>query len=175
MYQYVLDNNTDINYSMNFSTTVPVTVSNNDISTESFTDDTFKMSSFFISSNIELNCNDSLGIATKWTINNCTSECLCLHDTDPRIMTNLSEIFIPARSLSYGLYELNLRVKTNVSTNLRASESAFVRINPSGVTANLLQSAVLRVTQGYNQDLILGPGKYSVYHDYDRFEASVSR
>lgn len=130
---------------------------------------------FFISSKIELNCSDSLSTITQWIINNCTLNCSSLPNIDSRVITNYGELFIPAQTLSYGLYELNLKVMMTVSTNLTASASAFVRITSSNITVNLVRLGTSRITHGYEQDLILQPGKYSVHHDYDRFEASVSR
>ena len=51
--------------------------------------------------------------------------------------------------------------------------SAFVKINPSGITANLVQYGTSVVTSGQNQDLTLDPGYYSINPDDNSFNASV--
>ena len=52
--------------------------------------------------------------------------------------------------------------------------SAYVKITPSGITANLIQYGTSTITLGYEQDLILDPGTYSVDLDGTAFNASVS-
>jgi hypothetical protein len=65
---------------------------------------------FYIVSIIELNCNQSLSMTTEWIIKNCTSMCSDRLKPDEKIMTTLPELYIPARTLSYGTYELQLIV-----------------------------------------------------------------
>jgi hypothetical protein len=60
------------------------------------------------------------------------------------------------------------------SPNLFTSISAFVKINPSGITANLVQFGTSFVTSGQERDLILDPGVYSINPDESTFNASVS-
>ena len=52
--------------------------------------------------------------------------------------------------------------------------SAYVKITPSGITANLIQYGTSTITLGYEQDLTLDPGTYSVDLDGTAFNASVS-
>ncbi len=63
---------------------------------------------FFISSNIQVNCNNSFAIATQWTILNCPSNCSSEISVGQTIITTFSELYIPARSLPYGIYDLIL-------------------------------------------------------------------
>jgi hypothetical protein len=49
-----------------------------------------------------------------------------------------------------------------------------VRITPSGITANLVQLGTSMITSGYEQDLLLNPGSYSVDLDGNVFNESVS-
>ncbi|CAF3651955.1 unnamed protein product [Rotaria sp. Silwood1] len=127
---------------------------------------------FYILSKIGLNCNDSLTTTTKWTINNCSLECSSPVQLDQTIITNFSELFIPARTFPYGLYELKLTVTMNASPNLTSFASAFVRITPSGIAANLAPLGTTMITHGYQQNLILDPGSYSVDPDQNKFEAT---
>ncbi len=57
---------------------------------------------------------------------------------------------------------------------LSASASAYLRITPSGITANLVQYGTSMITRGYQQDLLLDPGTFSVDPDTTTFNASVS-
>ena len=129
---------------------------------------------FFISSRIELKCNISLSPITQWTIKNCTSTNCTPIATDPSIVKTCAEIYIPSRALEYGTYELQLTVTMASATHLFSSTSAYVKINPSGITANLVPYGTSMITRGHTQDLTLDPGTYSVDRDDNVFNASVS-
>ena len=89
------------------------------------------------------------------------------------IVTSLSELFIPGRILPYGLYEFQLIVESISSPNSRISSSAYAKINPSGITANLVPLGTSMITRGNKQDLLLDPGSYSADPDNAIFNASV--
>ncbi|CAF3897839.1 unnamed protein product [Rotaria sordida] len=127
---------------------------------------------FYISSNIQLNCNNSFSLITKWTIMNCTSICSYQISTDQIIETTFSELYIPARTLPHGIYELKLTVTITTSSNLILSKSAFVKITPSGITANLVQLGTSMITRGNQQDLKFDPGTFSIDLDGYTFNAS---
>ena len=131
---------------------------------------------FFLSSNIELNCTLSRTISIQWTIKNCsTYACPSSFPLDSTIISiTSSEFYIPSRTLPFGLYELTLTVTMNISSRLTSSKSAYVRITPSGITANLVPLGTSMVTSGSGQDLLFNPGLYSVDLDEDHFNASVS-
>jgi hypothetical protein len=61
-----------------------------------------------------------------------------------------------------------------IATHLTSSASAYVRITPSGITANLVQYGTSMITRGHQQDLLLDPGTFSVDPDATTFNASVS-
>lgn len=129
---------------------------------------------FFISSYIELNCNNSLTTNMKWTLNNCTNiNCFNTIPMDSNVITTFSEIYIPALTLSLGIYELKLTVAMNSSSNLQTSKSVYIRITASGITANLAPLGTSMVTSGSKQDLELNPGLYSIDRDGYEFNASV--
>ncbi len=131
---------------------------------------------FYLSSNIQLNCNISLTTINQWTIYNCTStNCSFPIQLDQTVQTTFSELYIPARTLPYGIYQLKLTVKMTYSLNLISSSfSAYVKITPSGITPNLVQYGTSMITRGHKQDLLLDPGTYSVDLDTDTFNATVS-
>jgi hypothetical protein len=121
-----------------------------------------------------MNCNNSLSIINKWTIYNCTSICSNAIVLDPtNIETRFSELYIPSRTLPYGLYELKLTVTMANFSNFSSSSSVYVRITPSGITANLVQLGTSMITRGNQQDLLLDPGTFSVDLDENTFNASV--
>ena len=88
--------------------------------------------------------------------------------------TTFSELYVPARTLAYGLYELRLIVTMIQSSTMMSSAAAYVNINPSGITANLVQLGTSVITRGSGQELVLDPGQYSVDPDANTFNASVS-
>ena len=129
---------------------------------------------FFISSNIELDCNVSLSTIIQWTISSCNSTCSSSFSFDLSVKTTLSELYVPARILPLGIYQLTLTVAMSVSSSLRSFASAYVRITSSGITANLVQLGTSIITSGYQQSLKLDPGTYSVDPDANQFNGSVS-
>lgn len=129
---------------------------------------------FYFSSNIELNCNDSLSTNMRWRIYNCTSICSSEIALDRTIVITSNELYIPSRTLPYGIYQLNLTVSMIVSSSLTSTVSAYVRITASGITANLIQLGTSMITSGSEQDLVLDPGSNSVDLDGYLFNASVS-
>ena len=72
------------------------------------------------------------------------------------------------------VYQLNLTVSMMASSSLTSTASAYVRITASGITANLVPLGTSMITSGYEQDLLLNPGEYSVDLDGYTFNASVS-
>ncbi|CAF1360361.1 unnamed protein product, partial [Adineta steineri] len=128
---------------------------------------------FYISSMIQFNCGGSLSTSTKWTIKNCTStRCSFEILLNEKVMTTFSELYIPSRTLAYGVYQLTLTVIMIDSPNLKSSSSAYVRITATGITANLVQLGTSMITRGDQQDLLLDPGTFSVDPDEDIFDAT---
>ena len=50
----------------------------------------------------------------------------------------------------------------------------YVEITPSGITANLVQLGTSMITSGFEQDLKLDPGSYSIDLDENTFDKDVS-
>lgn len=130
---------------------------------------------FSISTYIQLHCNSSLETNTKWIIKNCTSSnCSFQIHLDQTVQTTSSELYIRARTLPIDIYELTLTVTMVASPNLTASSSAFVRITSSGIIVNLLQYGPSMITRGYQQNLTIDPGSFSIDLDENVFNISVS-
>jgi len=60
------------------------------------------------------------------------------------------------------------------SPALTSSASAYVKVIPSDIMADLLQFGTQMITRGQQQDLTLDPGTFSVDPDAATFNASVS-
>ena len=60
------------------------------------------------------------------------------------------------------------------SSNLTSSSSAYVKITQSNIIVNLIQLGTSMITRGYQQDLLLDPGTYSIDPDQVPFDATVS-
>ena len=118
---------------------------------------------------IELNCNDSTSIQTQWILKN-NSHAIPF---DSEIETTSSELFIPARKLPFGAFELELTITMTKYPTLTNSSSVYVEITPSGITANLVQLGTSMITSGFEQDLRLDPGTYSVDPDEVTFDSTV--
>ncbi|CAF0915635.1 unnamed protein product, partial [Adineta steineri] len=122
---------------------------------------------------IQFNCDGSLSTTTKWTIKNCTStRCSFEIVLNEKVMTTFSELYIPSRTLAYGVYQLTLTVIMIDSPNLKSSSSVYVRITATGITANLVQLGTSMITRGGQQDLLLDPGTFSVDPDEATFDAT---
>ena len=130
---------------------------------------------FYIESIIEIKCNDSISLKKQWIIKNCTSTCLHSIILDSTVETSFSELHIPARTLPFGIYEFQLTVTLNKNPSLKTTSSIYIEIIPSNlITANLVQFGISMITIGYEQDLKLDPGTYSINSDENTFDSSVS-
>jgi hypothetical protein len=127
--------------------------------------------SFSIGSTVRVNCYTSLSTIRQWAVFSCSGEC-----STPVLINGsltLGELFVPARSLDYGVYRIQLTVTTTFSSQLASSAGIYVRIIPSPVTVNLVQLGSSMITHGQQQTLTLDPGSYSIDPDSTLFNTSV--
>jgi REJ domain len=130
---------------------------------------------FSIVSDIELKCSTSLATNMTWRIKKCnTSSCYSPIQLSQPVSTTVSELFIPAQTLDYGTYELQLTVTMITAPTLTTSATIYVQITAANIQANLLQFGTSMIRQGYRQNLTLDPGKFSIDPDATTFNASVS-
>ncbi|CAF1687698.1 unnamed protein product, partial [Adineta ricciae] len=97
---------------------------------------------FSITSMTVFNCSGSLSTITKWTITNCTSICSDQLQMDQTITTTSSELYIPAKTLGYGIYKLTLNITMADAPSLKSSSSVYVQIIQSDITVNFIQLAL---------------------------------
>lgn len=129
---------------------------------------------FSISSDLQFLCNQTYPVTIQWIIRNCTSSCSSGIQLDDSVITTYSELYIPGRTLPYGLYKFQLIIQSVYASNLSISSSAYAKINPSGITANLVPLGTSMITRGSTQDLLLDPGSYSVDPDESTFDTKVN-
>ncbi|CAM4949155.1 unnamed protein product [Rotaria socialis] len=128
---------------------------------------------FSIISYIQLNCSNSLIKNVQWRISLCASSvCSSQILLGSTIITTLSELYIPEQTLDYGTYQFTLTVRMAAASQVSSSMSAYVQIIPSNIVVNLIRFGTTMIKQGYQQDLILDPGSYSIDPDRITFNAS---
>ncbi|CAF4231446.1 unnamed protein product, partial [Rotaria sp. Silwood2] len=129
--------------------------------------------SLSISSIIQLNCPKSLLTRIQWTIYACQPLCSFQIEMDPSVtIMTLSELFLPSRSLHYGLYKIKLTVTMQILPQLTSSEVTYISIIPSPITVNLIRFGSSMISIGRNQTLILDPGSFSLDPDEVIFDAN---
>ena len=128
-----------------------------------------------VSSYLQLQCNGSLATIIRWTITQCTPTCSSSALQLPlSIETTLSELFLPARTLDYGTYQLTLAVTMAAAPQSTSTAMAYLKITPTPITPNLMPFGTSMIAHGRSQDLLLDPGTNSVDPDADIFNATVS-
>jgi hypothetical protein len=101
----------------------------------------------------------------------CTSDAQLEHSLTT---TTMAEIYIPARTLQYGIYQMKLTVTMYASLQLISSAATYIKIVPSPITVNLVPFGALMIVQKPQQMLTLDPGTFSVDPDVSYFNFSVS-
>lgn len=134
-----------------------------------------KSQDFYITSQIELNCNDSLSFISQWAIYNCTTTMNCSFpiQIDPIVQTTFSELYIPARILPYGFYRFQLTIAMSKYPTITKSSFTYVSITATGIVTNIAQYGTSMITRGHSQDLTLNPGTFSTDLDDNIFNSTV--
>ena len=125
---------------------------------------------FSIVSLIELNCNYPASIQSQWIRKNNSN----VIPFDSQIETTSTELFIPAKKLPFGIFELELTITLNQCPTVKSSSSVYVEIIPSDIIVYLFQSRSSMITSGFQQDLRLDPGTYSIDPDQVTFDRTVN-
>ncbi|CAF1385787.1 unnamed protein product [Adineta ricciae] len=111
---------------------------------------------FYISSKIELRCNQSDSFSAQWSILNCPSPCF-----DERIDMYKNNLYIPSQTLPYGIYQFELIVKMTNFDAIKSSVFVDVEIIASSIIVHLVSYDTLIIKHHYEEDLVLNPGNYS--------------
>ena len=112
---------------------------------------------------------------TEWIIRNCTTtSCSNRIHLNSTIVITSSELYIPSQTLQYGIYQFELTVTMTNSSCLNTSVSTYIQIISSSIFVNSFYLGTSMITNGYEQDLLLNPGSYSIDLDNNIFNTSVS-
>jgi REJ domain len=130
-----------------------------------------------ITSDIQVSCAQSFSTKYQWIIYNCTSICRIFHDLNDRTVKTFDEIYIPSNTLNVGVYQLTLKVLIATKSLLfNSSTSILIKIaRPVNVSVNLIEYRMSEITLGRTEDLLLEPGKYSLYTDETALIPNVSQ
>lgn len=130
---------------------------------------------FYITSDIKITCAESELFYTEWVIHNCNSTCSFPIQTHRSIGNKTTELFIPSKTLDYGIYQFNLTVRMSAFPNTMVQSAvAYIEITYSNITANLIKYGTSIITSGRMKNLTLDPGQYSTNPDEGRFDPRVS-
>ena len=126
-----------------------------------------------MSSLVTSECNFSFVLHYHWSVEHCSTS-ICNQTSrlvDSSLLSNSSDLFARSQTFPLGLYQIQLTVtRNNLSSQ---TKSAFVRITPSGIKANLVLFGTSMIDMGVEQDLQLDPGNHSLDGDGKPFNASV--
>jgi hypothetical protein len=128
----------------------------------------------YIDSKITFNCTHPVSITTVWTIITCSPICSQSIPITFSLESSQNQLFIPAYSLFNGIYELKFTVTIIDVSPLFSSSSIYIKIIRPNIITNLLSFTAINITQSYQQELILNPGKYSIDLNAIIFNTSVS-
>lgn len=128
----------------------------------------------FISSDSQIDCSQTLSLTRKWTIRNWSAICSNTTENFPSIETTYNTLFIPARTLSNGIYELNLIVYITDIPDVYSSAFVYIEIIHSSLITNLISADTWRITQDAQKDLLLDPGQFSFDRDRITFDTDVN-
>jgi hypothetical protein len=131
---------------------------------------------FSISSTLNLHCLKSLATIKQWIIQTCPTSLCPVQERFEEALTSMTsgELYIPARTLEYGIYLMNLTVTMSASPQSISSAITYVKIVPSHITVKLVQFGPAMITRGQQQILVLDPGRFSIDPDQAVFNSNVS-
>ena len=112
----------------------------------------------YITSNIELICNYSSSVTSKWTIYN--------HSDGNRLNYSLNtsekDLFIPSQTLSSGLYKFELTITVTNDPSVQSSVSVYIDISETTIHVQLIEMNTLILQHDYQEDLLFDPGQFSL-------------
>lgn len=111
----------------------------------------------YISSEIEVACSQSVPIITEWTIVNYLNE----NELNQSVEMSQPDLFIPAQTLSYGLYKVELTVAMMDDPSVNSSSVLYIEISRSTIDVSLIAFDTSMIRHDYRDDLVLDPGRFS--------------
>lgn len=129
---------------------------------------------FYLTQRIQFNCTEKSSTAPSWTFLSCSPLGLNLAQLNQSGARLKNDVFIPAQTLSFGSYELELSVTTLTSPSLTSKLTIDIEIVPTNTVTRLLSFDIPTIIHYYQQDLLFDPGKYSIDPNTITFESTVS-
>ncbi|CAF1606966.1 unnamed protein product, partial [Rotaria magnacalcarata] len=134
----------------------------------------YRSAELYISSNTDFFLTKSAQLNSQWTITNCIKNCSSSISLNHPIITTFSEIYIPAKELEYGIYEVKLTVSSVDIPMVTASAVGYIEIIPTGIMVNLISNGTSMIIHDSQQNLTLDPGRFSEDPDENEFNSTVS-
>lgn len=122
-----------------------------------------------ISARDTIDCAESYSLARVWTISRCnisTGQCDSI-DLNGNLALGGVELYLPEKTLLIGSYKIEITVRlVTQSSTYSSSAAAYVQIIPSSlVYVDVIETRTKMITLGYDQDLLLEPGRFSLDGD----------
>ena len=133
-----------------------------------------KSEDLYVSSYTQLTCMVFFSMTTVWSVKLCSGNCSILFHQAPTVITESSELFIPANLLPYGTYQLTFTVTIIASSNTTLSILTYVTIGPSNPIVNPIIFGTSMNSHGHRVDLTLDLPLFSIDPDVESLDASVS-
>ena len=118
----------------------------------------------YISSAITYNCTFSVLPSSVWKI---------FKSSNQTFETSENDLFIPARTLSYGIYKVELTLVTPDDLAIPAFVT-YIEICQSNIFIHFFPFQAATITHHYTEDLILNPGEYSFQINEISFHKEVN-
>ena len=121
----------------------------------------------FLSSQTYFKCDTNYSFVYNWTITSVVTGFYVDLTANPT--STASQLVIPAYTLAYGVYGVQLRANliANASYNtFYSTATSYVQILPTGLVVNALENGVCSQLVGFNQAFVLDPALYSIDLDY---------
>jgi len=123
----------------------------------------------YISLATTYNCTVSIIPRSIWKIFKSSNQT----ESTPSFETSENDLFIPARTLSFGIYKVELTATTPVDP-AKASFVTYIEICQSNIFIHFFPFQATTITHHYTEDLILNPGEYSFQINEISFHKEVN-
>ena len=115
----------------------------------------------YISLNIDPTCLPPSPIITQWTILTCPSLCSNQTQFNQPIDISTNNLFIPARTLSNGIYEFKVTVSMIDYPAYTSTSSIYIEIGSFTLITNLVSFGASMITHHHQDNLTFDPGTFS--------------
>lgn len=121
-----------------------------------------------------------------WKIHHCSVEknisCIRSVSLPKNISVQSRDLFIPAETLEYDLYQFNVTVSSIYYSSssqsvtvkrIEITSTIYIEISPLKINANLVMFGTSEITNPREKDLILDPGYHTIDPDRGKIDPDV--